>query len=146
VVAVSTARYESATGFIKDNAVRLKHLNPTLDNAFASVMLVSLDGKRVNESAKLLLTTGARTGNTGMVWNQDRTSLTANGTGPMLIEPVTGSIRLSDMGKASRVEIVPLDGAGRAMGPFETAERILDGFRVRLGEHITPWYLIQVWR
>lgn len=146
VVAVSTARYESATGFIKDNAVRLKHLNPTLDNAFASVMLVSLDGKRVNESAKLLLTTGARTGNTGMVWNQDRTSLTANGTGPMLIEPVTGSIRLSNMGKASRVEIVPLDGAGRAMGPFATAEKILDGFRVRLGEHITPWYLIQVWR
>lgn len=146
VVTASTPRYESATGFIKDNAVRLKHLNPTIDNAFASLMLVALDGKTVSESTKLLLTAGARTGNAGMAWNQDRTSLTANGTGPMLIEPVTGAIRLSNMGKASRVEIVPLDGAGRAMGPFVTAEKILDGFRLKLGEHKTPWYLIQIWR
>jgi hypothetical protein len=146
VVSVSTPRYESATGFIKENAVRLKHLNPSLENPFASVMLVALDGKAVNESAKLLLTTGARTGNTGMAWNADRTSLTANGSGPMLIEPVKGAIRMSNMGKASRVEIVPLDGAGRALGPFVTAEKILDGFRLSLGEYTTPWYLIQVWR
>lgn len=146
VVTATSPRYESATGFIKENAVRLRHLNPTVDNSFASLMLVSLDGKPVIESAKLLLTTGARTGNTGMEWNSDRTSLIRNGTGPMLIEPVTGSIRLSNMGKASRVEIVPLDGAGRAMGPFVTAEKILEGFRLTLGEYKTPWYLIQVWR
>ena len=126
--------------------MRLKHRNPSLVTPFASVMLCALDVKAVNESAERLLTTGARTGNSGMAWNADRTSLTANGAGPMLIEPVKGTIRLSNMGKASRVEIVPMDGAGRAMGPFVTAEKILDGFRVSLGEYTTPWYLIQVWR
>ncbi len=109
-------------------------------------MLVSLDGKPINASTKLLLTTGARTSNTGMKWNAGRTSLTAAGGAPMLIEPVTGSIRLSNMGKSNRLEIVPLDGGGRPMGPFATAEKILDGYRLSLGEHKTPWYLIQVWR
>jgi hypothetical protein len=146
LVTVSTPRYESATGFVREKPVRLKTLGLELDNAFASVMLVSLDGKPISESTKLLLTTGARTSNTGMVWNAERTSLTATGGAPMLIEPVTGSIRLSNMGKSSRAEIVPLDGGGRSMGPFVTAEKILDGYRLPLGEHKTPWYVIQVWR
>ncbi|HNY39459.1 MAG TPA: hypothetical protein PKJ41_03660 [Bryobacteraceae bacterium] len=146
LVTVSSPRYESAAGFTINTPVRLKHLNLSLDNPFASVMLVSLDSKPISESTKLLLTTGARTANTGMKWNQARTSLVETGSGPMLIEPVTGAIRLSNMGKSTRLEIVPLDGAGRAMGPFETAEKILDGYRVVLRKHTTPWYVIRVWR
>jgi len=146
LVTVSSPLSESASGFLNSTPVRLRHLNLTLDNPFASVMLVSLDGKPIEESAKLLLTTGARTGNTGMKWNQERASLLETGTGPIVIEPVTGVLRLSNLGKPTRVEIVPLDGAGRAMGPFETAEKILDGYRIPLGKHTTPWYVIQIWR
>ena len=56
LVTVSTPRYESATGFVNQKPVRLKTLGLELDNAFVSVMLVSLDGKPINESTKLLLT------------------------------------------------------------------------------------------
>jgi hypothetical protein len=146
LVTVSSPLSESASGFLGNTPVRLKHLNLSLDNPFASVMLVSLDGKTISESSKLLLTTGARTANTGLKWNDARTSLVSSGSGPMLIEPVTGSMRLGNMGKSSRLEIVPLDGAGRAMGPFHTAEKILDGYRIVLGKNATPWYVIQVWR
>ncbi len=146
LVTAASLRAEVAAGFVNSLPVRLKHLNLSLDNPFASVMLVSMDGKPIAESSKLLLITGARTANAGMKWNRERNTLLETGTGPMLIEPVTGTIRLSNMGKAARVEIVPLDGAGRAMGPFETAEKILDGYRIVLGKHTTPWYVIQVWR
>jgi hypothetical protein len=81
-----------------------------------------------------------------MKWNAERTTLLETGGAPMLIEPVTGSIRLSNMGRSTRLEVVPLDGAGRPLGPFMTAEKTLDGYRLTSGERKTPWYLIQVWR
>ena len=46
------------------------------------------------ETDRLLLVATARTANTGMKWNDKRTSLTDWGTEPTLIEPVKGFVTL----------------------------------------------------
>ncbi|HVN81499.1 MAG TPA: hypothetical protein VMW38_21095, partial [Terriglobia bacterium] len=98
----------------------------------------------VAEAEKLLLTTGARTGNTGMKWNKERTSLVETGTGPILVEPVTGTITLLDLNGAKQVDIFPLDGAGRRLEPGIRATKILNSWQLPIGRQVTPWYLITV--
>jgi len=51
--------------------------------------------------------------NSGMEWNDRRTSLTGWGKPPTSIEPVTGELVLKHLRRARSVSVQPLDGAGR---------------------------------
>jgi len=144
LVSVDTARAQALIGFVKTVPTTLKHLKADIENDFSVIQLVSMDGKPVAEAEKLLLTTGARTGNTGMKWNKERTSLVETGTGPILVEPVTGTITLLDLNGAKQVDIFPLDGAGRRLEPGIRATKILNSWQLPIGRQVTPWYLITV--
>ncbi len=127
LVTVNTDRSQALVGFVGPRAVKLKHLSAEVHPAFCAITLSSLESRPIAHAGQLLLTAAARMANSGMVWNEQRTSLQSWGDAPTRIEPVTGRIHLTGIEKARSVIAVPLDGAGVATGTSIQAVR--DGER-----------------
>ncbi len=69
-------------------------LSPT-SNQHACFTAVSLDGKNLSESQRILMAVGNRTENTNMKWSEDRHTVNKNwGDAPVLAEGVAGTIGL----------------------------------------------------
>jgi hypothetical protein len=146
MVTVDTARAQALIGFLQSSPSSLRHLRVDVHNEFCAILLISMDGKPLSQSGTLLLTTGARTGNTGMKWDEKHTTLVDTGTGPILIEPVTGTITLLSIAGAKRIEVFPLDGAGRHLGVVIVASKSSADWKFPIGQQVTPWYLVSVVR
>jgi hypothetical protein len=102
-----------ATGFLGGQTIECGPVRmdvPEFGNNFASLMLVSLDGKPIAKSERLLLSVIGKAENTAMVWNATRTSVGAYwGRGPALAEGIP--IHLTIAGSALR-HAYGLDAAG----------------------------------
>ena len=146
LVVIETPRTQALIGFVKEKGRALENLAAEVENRFCAVTLASLDGAPLARSAKMLLTTGARAANTGMRWNDKRTSLQDWGAAPTVIEPVSGAVVLRNLEGARQVEAVPLDGAGRPLGKPITAEKTAAGWRIAIGDPATPCYVVRVGR
>ena len=146
LVTIETERSQGLIGFFGQARPTLKNLAATVENEFCSIFLTSLDDKPIGNADRLLLVTTARTANTGMKWNAERTSLTGWGTEPTVIKPVKGFVTLRDIESAGKVEVVPLDSRAKPLGKPIEAERSDAGYRITLGEPATPWYLIRIRR
>lgn len=146
VVTINTPRAQGVTGHLKKGRPRLADVTLEAKTPFGAVLVASLDGKPIAESSRLLVTAGARTHNAGMKWNEERTSLLETGGPPMLIEVLEGNLQIRLKGSPKRTEVLPLDGAGRALGPFVAPQKTLTGIRFSLGEHDTPWYFVNIER
>ena len=143
LVTVDSERSQALIGAVSGQAS--KFLAATVDNRFCTIILTSLDGAPLSRAKRMLLTTGSRAGNTGMKWNEKRTSLTDWGTAPTVIEPVTGTITLRSLERAVSLEAAALDGAGHPIGKVKTA-KTKAGWDVAVGDPATPWYVITVGR
>ncbi len=147
IVSVDTARSQALVGFVRENPkVQTRNLSAEIKNGFATITLSSLDGKPINLSNRLLLTTTSRTENTGAKWDERRAMLTEWGTAPTLIEPVTGWIQLKDLEGAIGVFAQPLDGAARPIGKEISGKMIEPGWEIQVGSPATTSYLIRVER
>jgi hypothetical protein len=146
LVTVDTPRSQAEIGFVKERGRPLRHLAPSIENAFASLVLSALDGQTIARSSRMLFTAGAFAANTGSVWNEGRTALKEWGTAPTAIEPVTGAIVLRNLEGARRVTIAGLDGGGRRIGQPVPAVKVAEGWRVAIGGATTTWYEILVER
>jgi len=146
VVTVETEKSQALIGFSRDNNRVLENLSATLDNEFCSLIATSLDGEPISRCQRLLLVATARSANTGMTWNKDRTALARWGSVPMVIEPVKGHVTFRNLRRAKSVEAIPLDGAGKAIGKSIPARQSEAGFVIPIGEPTAPWYLIRVQR
>lgn len=62
---------------------------------FAGVSLLSLDGEKLSDSEKMLLTVGTRQLNTGTQWASDFKSLTNSGDAPTIIDPTKLTFELN---------------------------------------------------
>jgi hypothetical protein len=144
-VTVETEKSQAFIGFVKDNDIVLKNLSVEVENEFCSIILTSLDGQPISCSERLLLATTARSANTGMIWNENRTSLSNWGSEPSVIEPVKGKILLQNIEPLHRIEVIPLDGAGKELGDSISVETINVGYTLHIGEP-TTWYLIRIAR
>jgi hypothetical protein len=80
---------------------------------FASVTAVSLDGKPMAESARVLVTLAARAENQAVQWNEERTSIGRSwGHGPAIAERVPATVRLRmDADAPPRVFALAPDGS-----------------------------------
>jgi hypothetical protein len=143
-VTIQTDHSQGLVGFVGQAREPLRNLAATVENEFCSILLTALDGKPLAQADRLLLVTTARAANTGMKWNEARTSLTDWGTAPSVIEPVKGSVVLKSLDAVEEIEVVPLDSGAKLLGKPTVAERAADGWRVRLGEPATTWYLLCV--
>ncbi len=140
VVAINTPRSQSLVGSVKPSD-KTTNLSADLTTAFCAITLTSLDDHPIATSRKLLLNTAARAANTGMKWNEKRTTLENWGTAPTRIEPITGKIILSGI-EATELTVQPLDGAGRPLGKASKLARGAGGtFTMTLSE-ATVWYMI----
>jgi hypothetical protein len=146
LVTVETEKSQALIGYLKHHNKALRNLSLRVENEFCSIILTSLDGRPISSSHCLLLVTTARSANSQMAWNKERTSLSDWGSSPTLIEPVKGKIILRNLKPAQRIEVIPLNGAGEAMGNSYSAENIQADLKVSVGEPATPWYLIRIKR
>lgn len=147
IVSVNTPRSQALVGFVRENPkVQTRNLSADIKNSFATITLSSLDGKPINLSNRLLLTTTSKTQNTGTEWDERRSMLTDWGTAPTLIEPVTGWIQLKDLEGAIGVFAQPIDGAARPIGKEISAKMIEPGWELPVGTPVTTSYLIRVER
>lgn len=144
-VTIETTRSQALIGFVK-RAKALENLAATVENDFCSIVLTSLEDQPIRESGRLLLVATARAANSGMTWNDKRTSLTDWGTEPTVIEPVTGTVILKDLRPAKRIEVVPLDSGAKPLDTLMTARQRGPDYRVSVGDPATPWYVIRVVR
>jgi len=145
-VTVETERSQALIGFVKGHDYELKNLSATVENEFCSIILTSLDGQPISRSQRLLLVTTARSANSGMIWNEKRTTLSDWGSAPTVIEPVKGKIILRNLEPAQRIEATPLDGAGKALGDSVIAGSAKREFVLTVGEQPTTWYLVKIQR
>jgi len=146
LMTIDTDKSQAIIGFLKGNGKSLKNLSATVENEFCAIVLTSLDGKPISQADRLLLVAAARSANTGMKWNDKRTTLTDWGTEPPLIEPVKGFVVLRGVESVKGVEAVPLDSGAKPSGQPIPAEKVQGGYRLRIGEPATPWYLIGIVR
>lgn len=146
LVTIDTARSQALIGYVNEHRQSLKNLTAVVSNNFCSIVLNSLDARPIANSTRMLLTTGARVVNTGMTWNERRTSLTNRGTSPTLIEPVNGKVILRNLEKATAVSVTTLDGAGRPIGQPRLAKQIKNGWEIEIGAPASTWYEVTVRR
>ncbi|HQF37698.1 MAG TPA: carbohydrate binding domain-containing protein [Opitutaceae bacterium] len=116
VYVVSAERAATATGFIGGakidaGALRVECARFGLD--FAAVTAVALDGAKLAESHRVLVTLVGRTENPGMVWDAVRKSVNDRwGHGPMTAEPVPATITLvGAAGAKAKVYALAPDGS-----------------------------------
>ena len=89
-------------------------------NQWAALTLVSRDGQPVPQSKSLLLTALNRAENTGMKWNETRTSVGLGwGEGPTQIQVPAAHIEIQT--KAKRARVFALSSTG-ARGPIQSSQ------------------------
>jgi len=131
-VLIETPRTQAAIGRVGGVAVELRDATFSVTTPIACLILTSLDGQPLEISRHLLLTTVARSENTGTVYNATRTRLLNSGTSPIVMEPVVGSLSLP-LGARPAPRVFALDASGRRLG--EIAASRDDGLiDVPLGE------------
>jgi len=146
LVTIETERSQALIGFVNDNSKTLKNLSATVENDFCAIILTSLDAEPISRCERLLLVATGRSANSGMTWNQDRTSLSDWGNAPTVIEPVKGKVTLRDLEPSKQIEVIALDGAGRALGDSVTVNGVRREFTLTVGEQATTWYLVKIQR
>ncbi len=140
---INTPRTQAAIGWIGNKTPRAGDTEFRLTTPFCAVSLTALDSKPLSGSKKILLVVAARCANTGMQWNAERTSISDQWGGPpLLIEPVEGQIRLH---RATGLELIPLDGAGRPQTSKKSLLAPRDGACVipLAKADATVWYVLQ---
>jgi len=143
LVIIDTPRSQAIVG---RGGGRTKNLRLQPQTPFCAVTLGALDNHPISSAARLLLTVGARVANTGMVWNEKRTTLEKWGSAPSRIEPVVGVVTLCGLQSARGVLAQPLDGAGQPLGQPLALRPTADGWTLPLGQVVTPWFVIEVTR
>ncbi|NOZ19449.1 MAG: cellulase family glycosylhydrolase [Planctomycetes bacterium] len=135
---------KAAVGFIGGRAVNLGGLRvavrPTRNN-FAVVALTAVDGKPVEKSDRLLLVAISNVENTGMVWDEKRTTVLRRwGKEPTIAEGIQGVVSLACNGRRARV--FALDPAGKRKADVPAtieADKLIFHMDPR---HETLWYEI----
>ena len=145
-VTVETEKSQALIGFVGDCDHELKNLSASVENEFCSIILTSLDGQPISRSKRLLLATTARSANSGMIWNEERTTLSDWGSAPTVIEPVKGEVVLRNLEPSQRIEALPLDSAGKPLAESIGVRDIRGDCIVPVGEPATTWYLIRIER
>ena len=112
-------------------------------SGFAAFALTAMDGKPLADSRRILLAVAGNVENTGMGWNERRTSVGTNwGTAPTLCEGIVARVTVSTVAKAATV--YALDGKGNRVRELPNRlEKGMLAFHTSPDSH-TLWYEISV--
>jgi hypothetical protein len=107
---------------------------------FVSLTLTALDDKALEASDRILITACGRCQNTGMVFGEDRQTVGRQwGRAPVLIEPVTGTVGLSD----AQWQGWSLSPDGTRKQRISTVTQQGHTQLVMTAAHKTMWYLVE---
>jgi hypothetical protein len=128
---------QGAAGFLQaSGAVELSGVTVDLDNEYASVMAVSLDGNPIDESARILLQVITEEQNTGWQTKPARKSFTrdapeqdcleivSTGPGPIRVRKIAGSVSFK-RSDATSLNVTALDFQGYARQQLQGGARSL---------------------
>lgn len=115
----------------------------SIEHNYGTLLVTSLDDRDIESSTRLLLLASSGAENTGMQWNQNRTSVSDKwGTGPTLINTVAASIQLPL--KQQPDAIYAMDGCGKRTGKVEFQyENGVASFDIGQ-QYSTLWYEIVI--
>jgi hypothetical protein len=141
LVKINSKRTQALIGFVRDARESVPNLQADVENPFCSILLSSMEDRPIASAGRLILAITARSGLTGMKWNDERTSLVDFGSKPAMLEVVKGSVILTDLDAFKLAELSYLDGNGQVIGKkiYTKDNRI----EVPLGERPAPWLLIR---
>lgn len=136
---VNTFGTKGFVGFTDHKVHHLGNVTLKTDNEFAVILVTSLDKKKgIDKTSRILVTTIARARNTGMKYNDDHTRLIERGDAPILLEPVSLSLKID---RKEKPMVTVLDHSGRKTARILSSENgwiNLDG-----GANQTIYYLIE---
>ncbi len=146
LVVVDTPRSQALIGFLATQGGATKNLRAEMRTPFTAITLGALDAKPIASAGRLLVTVGSRMMNSGMTWNENKTSLENWGNAPARLEPLAGKLIFQGLEKASAVTAQPLDGDGAPLGAPIKLARANNTWTLDLGQPATPWYVLTVQR
>jgi len=123
----------------KCGQIAFKHCTIASRTPFAAIWVSSLDGKPIPESRHLLITANARAENSGTVYNAGRNALKSHGQGPILLEPVRGSVLIKRAEGAGPLQVFPLLANGKRQ-QGTTLPVGTGAVEVQIGEGDSFWY------
>lgn len=146
LVTIDAPRTQGLVGFVRANSKAVSHLKADVTNKFCTLWLTSMDGKPISQSSRMMLVAAGAVENSGERWNTADTALTRWGGPPTLINQVTGTLTLLQLGDARTVLLQPMNGAGQPDGSAIPAKKVAGGWVLTLGNPVTPWYEVTVQR
>ena len=106
LLVIDTPRTQALIGHAKDSGESTAALAADLDSDFAVLHLTSETDAPIAESDSLLLLHAVRATNTGFEWEPDGKTVKKWGTGPTVVTPAAGTVRLRV--DAASVRVQPL--------------------------------------
>lgn len=122
---MNTKRSQAICGFIGDKKYTAGRLSASIDNSFAAVTLVSLDGNAIESSDSMLLTMAGNAINYGQLLSEDGNTLKKAGVYPIMVEQITGEIEIAASGD---FDVYPLTSSGERKKKL-TVTKTSGGFR-----------------
>ena len=116
ILRIDTPLVKGVSGFVEGKEIKLNSIRFKVENHFASVLVVKLSGPDQGTlPIRLLITAVSRAENMGQRWEGD--TLTDEGEGPVVIEPVRARISmdrgwLQEAGGDTQIRAFALDDAG----------------------------------
>ena len=123
-VTIDTQHTSALIGFVRTSDRGTDHLKADVENDFCTIMLTTLDERPIRNAKRLLLVTTARATNTGFAFEEDGQTVAKWGTGPTLIEPVTGHVILKQLADVSALDATPLTATGKRRGEAIAAQEV----------------------
>lgn len=141
IFTATAPRVRMAVGFLgAAQDVGLGGVRVECTTPFASITLVSLDGKPIEQSRRLLLTAVARAENTGQAYLDNHSAIPEWGRLPVIAEPVAAKVSIRTQ---RRLKAFPLTSRGQRGEAAATPVRREAGeLTVETGGARSPWILL----
>ncbi len=144
VFTVNATAVKAAVGYIGGRDIELGNVAISMDSTeynWATITLTSLDGDPLETAGKILLVAAGRVENTGMGWNEDKTSVGADwGTKPSRAEGIPAYITLSEV---ERFKVFALDTLGNKGQEIRVKRTKQQNTFVIGAQYKTLWYLLE---
>jgi hypothetical protein len=144
VFTVNATAVKAAVGYIGGRDIELGNVAISMDSTeynWATITLTSLDGEPLETAGKILLVAAGRVENTGMGWNEDKTSVGADwGIKPSRAEGIPAYITLSEV---ERFKVFALDTLGNKGQEIRVKRTKQQNTFVIGAQYKTLWYLLE---
>lgn len=129
IFSMNTARSQAICGFIGGKKYTAGALGADIDNSYAAVTLVSLDGNAIESSDSMLLTMAGNAINYGQLLSEDGNTLKKAGVYPIMAEQITGEIEIAAKGN---FDVYPLTSSGERKEKLDVT-KTSRGFKFTVG-------------